>query len=83
MKKNYLYPHPTVPGKMISRQRVWQLRKVANGRCYICGQDAVLSGYRCLKHAIAATESGRKLKGCKRRNWNAKIYQLYKPKQTK
>jgi hypothetical protein len=36
----------------ISRQRKWQLRKQAAGRCKLCGRLAVTSSGYCMKHFI-------------------------------
>lgn len=43
-KKRYLYAHPD-NGHMVSRQRIWQLRQRAKGRCVRCGTKA--KTYRC------------------------------------
>src|ERR1051325_7484850 len=50
--KKYLYPHPHKPGKFVSKQRVWQLRKGADGCCEICGE--MCGSYLCPKHVEAA-----------------------------
>jgi len=44
----YRYLNP-ITGKMVSRQRIWQLRQKQAGRCLFCGRVAVKSG-RCIKH---------------------------------
>lgn len=36
----------------MTRQREWQLRKIAEGKCQICGRAAVIIGY-CRKHREA------------------------------
>lgn len=36
--RRYRYPHPTQPGVFVSRQRIYQLRRVAEGRCSNCAQ---------------------------------------------
>jgi|APCry1669189204_1035204.scaffolds.fasta_scaffold80865_1 hypothetical protein len=51
----------------ISRQRRWQLQKQKEGKCIICGEDAVTSRY-CLKHAIIRREQQRARFGCRKRN---------------
>lgn len=35
---SYKYEHPERPGKLISRQRLYQLRKVRKGFCPKCGR---------------------------------------------
>ena len=62
--------------KRVSRQRLWQLRKLREGRCTRCGQPAVLKGH-CLKHAVAHREYQRRKLGCKRR-LKSKTYRLEK-----
>ena len=37
--------------KEINRQRKWQLKKVKEGKCMICGKKAVTKHY-CQKHRI-------------------------------
>lgn len=34
----YKYEHPNFPGRFVSRQRIYQLRMRANGRCPRCGK---------------------------------------------
>ena len=58
----------------ISRQRKWQLQKQKEGKCIICGEDAVTSRY-CLKHAIIRREQQRARFGCRKRN-NSLTYRL-------
>ena len=36
--------------KVVSRQRVWQLRMKAEGRCMLCGKPRATVSY-CRKHA--------------------------------
>lgn len=38
----YLYPHPNKRGVMVSRQRIYQLRRQKEGRCIYCGGTAPL-----------------------------------------
>ena len=52
-------------GLRVSRQRKWQLRKVVQGRCVVCGQQAV-SGGLCLKHFVAVRERTHKTGGHKK-----------------
>ena len=59
--------------KTISRQRKWQLKMRASGRCERCGDPAVTSDY-CLKHAVDNRERARKRLHCKRRSKNAMTY---------
>lgn len=65
--------------KSLSRQRRWQLRKVANGLCHICGKKAVMS-MLCLKHAVVQRETRRKKMGYMKRRKRCKTYQLQKKK---
>jgi hypothetical protein len=58
----------------ISRQRKWQLQKQKEGKCIICGVEAVTSRY-CLKHAIIRREQQRARFGCSKRN-NSMTYRL-------
>ena len=58
----------------ISRQRKWQLQKQKEGKCIICGENAVTSRY-CLKHAIIRREQQRARFGCRKRN-NSLTYRL-------
>lgn len=41
---DYRYPHPTKPGVLVSRQRLWQLSRRAEGRCPRCGSHDVSKG---------------------------------------
>lgn len=50
--KKYLYPHPDNPLKLVSRQRVHQLRKKAKGICVVCTKKAVTAQH-CRFHAKA------------------------------
>lgn len=36
--EKYRVPHPTKPGKTISRQRAWQIQKQKEGLCVICAK---------------------------------------------
>jgi hypothetical protein len=74
------YPHPTIPGKLISRQALHQQRKHSLGKCHICaGKICELSKWLCMDHymsnGVTARERARKKLGCKRRN-TGKIYRL-------
>lgn len=55
-KKKYLYLAPS--GAMVSRQRIWQLKKVAQGVCRICAGEIVKGKNYCEKHRIKAAEYG-------------------------
>lgn len=60
-----------------SRQQRWQERKVAQGRCTICGQalDPVYSTRYCPRHLTARREWQRKRVGSKKR-YNSLSYRL-------
>lgn len=36
-----LHPHPTKPGKLVCRQRLWQIKRAAKGLCVRCGAPRV------------------------------------------
>jgi len=38
--------------KKLTRQRKWQLKKLAEGKCEICGKAPLLTKYRCAIHVI-------------------------------
>lgn len=38
MSARYLYDHPYIPGKKISRQRLWAIERRKDGRCPTCGK---------------------------------------------
>ena len=59
----------------VSKQRRWQLRKSAKGRCIICGEKRVM-GKLCLKHKVAERERDRVYKGCKSRYTECHSYKL-------
>lgn len=48
-KKIYKYPHPTIPGKMVSRQRICQIKKQLKGKCMFCSAPAINKAL-CQKH---------------------------------
>ena len=50
--KRYLYLNPAT-GRMVSRQRLWQLRKKADGRCIVCGRKR-FNATHCKRHAWIA-----------------------------
>ena len=53
----------------VSRQRKWQLRRLAEHKCLLCGGDACCpTSSFCLKHAVAKREYQHVKDGCKRRN---------------
>lgn len=37
MARPYLYPHPEIPGRKVTRQRLYQLRRRDENRCPRCG----------------------------------------------
>jgi len=59
----------------ITRQRKWQLRKQAEGKCITCGAPAVVAFF-CLKHAVGKREYERVKEGFKFRKPSCKTYQL-------
>lgn len=76
----------------MTRQRKWQLKKQAEGKCILCGDKAVqcvtkeqLSQY-CKEHfkmqRVYTRELLRKTKGATKRYWGAKSYEG-KGEQTK
>jgi len=52
--------------KQLSRQRLWQLRKIAEGKCSICGEprepDKGGSAQHCPRHHIADLVASRTLR---------------------
>jgi hypothetical protein len=60
----------------VSRQRKYQLRKAAAGRCVICGDEALKPRSLCLEHLIVYRERHRKALGLKRRYLNSMSYTL-------
>jgi hypothetical protein len=60
----------------VSRQRKYQLRMKASGRCSQCGAPAT-DGSRCLKHLVEARERQRALRGTKKR-YDSASYRLEK-----
>ena len=61
--KPYLYPHPTKPGVLVSRQRIKQLKWVAAGRCCQCGAPRHLYAKECDGCAIKRRERAREKRG--------------------
>jgi hypothetical protein len=59
----------------VSRQRKYQLRMLAKGRCLLCGEPAVTSSH-CLRHAIACRENFRARMNFRERYLGAHTYQL-------
>jgi len=45
-KKKYRYPHP-VTGKLVSRQRICQIKNQAAGKCITCGGELEHYAMRC------------------------------------
>lgn len=66
-------------GKPLSRQRLWQLRRQAQGKCKVCGEKAV-DGTLCQIHkdrnVVAMRERMRKRKSCKRHYYGAESYKI-------
>ena len=50
--------------KPLSRQRRWQLKKEAEGKCVTCGGGPLLSSRYCAKHLQATRERNRDRVGC-------------------
>lgn len=61
--------------KDVSRQRKWQLRREAEGKCRTCAKPAV-TRFQCLECAIKAREAQRTKKKMVRRNLRAYSYRL-------
>ena len=59
----------------VSPQRKSQLRMERDGRCILCGEPPVGSGY-CLKHWVERRERMRKSIGAKKRYKGALSYRL-------
>lgn len=70
----YLYPHP-VTGEPVSRQRIYQLRRQAEGRCQRCGKALTLYAIECAKCHAWSVRYKRKARGCKpwRRNGPGRV----------
>ena len=49
----------------VSRQRKWQLRRRAEGRCGVCGGSPIVSGDLCFAHRVAMAEAQRRYRGNK------------------
>jgi len=62
------------PTRHLSRQRQWQLKMRAEGRCWRCGQLAV--GSLCPEHLAKERERQRRINGYDRRLLNARSYIL-------
>ena len=45
--QRYLYPHPTKRGVLVSRQRIYQLQRLADGVCGICGSKRLCNSEMC------------------------------------
>ena len=61
--------------KPLSRQRRWQLARIASGRCPQCGRKAARGIIHCLACAVQSRERNRLAAGCTRRN-NSRTYRL-------
>src|ERR1051325_3194224 len=56
-------------GKWMTRQRVWQLKRIAEGRCQSCGVFSIgHAGVLCMKCGIKRREYMHRKLGCKRKN---------------
>jgi len=45
--------------KKITRQYKWQLKKIKEGKCIICGQDVVIKKF-CEEHRVKANKIAKK-----------------------
>lgn len=50
--------------KPISKQRQWQLKKQAEGKCVTCGSGSLVSKQHCEKHLLEARARNRARMGC-------------------
>lgn len=64
--------------KAMSRQRRWQLRQLAKGKCPMCAGPLDPNLRTCAKCGVARRERGRRENGFKRRYRNSKTYNLTK-----
>ncbi|RTL04622.1 hypothetical protein EKK58_09945 [Candidatus Dependentiae bacterium] len=46
--------------KELSRQRLWQIKKVSEGLCKVCGDMPIHSSKRCLFHYIKHLKNNKK-----------------------
>jgi predicted amidophosphoribosyltransferase len=53
--KRYLYPNPK-NGRLVSRQRLWQIRKRDEGLCTVCGKEADSLCGMCEEHYQSSLE---------------------------
>jgi hypothetical protein len=58
----------------VSRQRAYQLRKIARGLCAICTRKAEPNSERCSVHLKKTRESARKRFGYRKRYHGARSY---------
>lgn len=58
-------PGPAFSVTTLSRQRKWQLARLAKGLCEICGNEPLLTKRRCKTHALAMRRHSRKKYGYK------------------
>tara|TARA_Y100000310_G_C20631890_1_gene789102 strand:+ start:1088 stop:1438 length:351 start_codon:yes stop_codon:yes gene_type:complete len=67
--------------KEISRQRKWQLKKIKQNKCQICGKSdsSNIKGY-CLEHSIKKREQQRILVNSVKRSLNCKSYREQRKK---
>ncbi len=61
--------------RTLSRQQRWQIRKLKEGKCAVCGSNA-FNKTHCFFHAVVQRERIRKRNKCGRRNFNCKSYHL-------
>lgn len=80
MSKKIQYGHKFERGQIneskyrkYTKQRRYQLRRIHDGKCKICGKPAVNSCY-CANHASDNRERVRKLKGYKKRYMESESY---------
>ena len=67
-----LIPPTSVAPSPLSRQRRWQLKMRAEGRCWRCGELAI--GSLCPAHLVKERERQRRINGYERRCVNARSY---------
>jgi hypothetical protein len=56
----------------VKRQRRWQVKMRAMGRCWRCGQPAI--GSLCPAHLVRERERQRRIRGFSRRNLKCRSY---------
>lgn len=58
----------------MTRQRKWQLKKVKEGKCSICGKANISFANLCLEHYLYKREYQRAFKKYTRRYYGARSY---------